>query len=459
MLRSLTTLLVLTGSALCQGLTFGNLYVVRVGDGSATLTSASTPTFVDEYTKTGTFVQTIAMPITQSGANYPLTNAGSSTSEGFLNQSTNGLYLTLAGYATAPGLAAVPTTAASATPRCVGSIFLSGAVDTSTTLTDAYGGGGAGNNGNIRSAVSDDGLQFWTSGNSLNSAGIRYVTLGGTTSVGINAGAPQNTRVAGIHNGQLYTSSSSQSNYGVIQVGTGLPTVGPATLSLLPGMATMSGPSIYDFWFADAVTLYCADDSAGQGGIKKFALIAGIWTLQYTLAAGQPCRGLTGTRAAGVTTLWATTGGSIIRVADTGPSATFSAIATAAPNTAFRGLRLLKRPSTVQRIPASCSPVEIDMAGNAEVGTDIVVTMINPVGTPLISYGLNLLMAPICGTCTLVHDLTFTVVGGQHVFSIPPNPSLAGIAVYAQGVDYLAPGGCTTPFLVTGTDGFVFTIQ
>jgi len=458
MLRTLTALIVLTASALCQGLTFGNLYVVRVGDGSAALSSVSTPTFVDEYTTTGTFVQTIAMPTAPSGANYPLTNAGSSTSEGFLNQSTNGLYLTLAGYATPPGLAAVPTTAASTTPRCVGSIFLSGAIDTSTTLTDGYNGGGAGSNGNIRSAVSDDGTQFWTSGTGASGAGIRYVTLGGTASVGINAGAPQNTRVVGIHNGQLYTSSSSTVYQGVCTVGTGLPTVGPETVTLLSGLPTASGPSVYDFWFADAVTLYCADDNT-QSGIKKFTLAAGTWTLQYTLAAGQACRGLTGTRAGGVTTLWATTGSSVITIADTGPTATFSAIATAGTNTAFRGIRLLKRPSTVQRIPASCSPVAIDMAGNAEVGTDIVVTMIDPVGIPLISYGLNLLLAPICGTCTLVHDLTFTVVGGQHVFSIPPNPTLAGIAVYAQGVDYQAPGGCTSPFLVTGTDGFVFTIQ
>lgn len=47
----------------------GNLVVVRIGDGSAALTSAGTAVFLDEYTPAGVFVQAVAMPTAVNGAN------------------------------------------------------------------------------------------------------------------------------------------------------------------------------------------------------------------------------------------------------------------------------------------------------------------------------------------------------------------------------------------------------
>src|SRR5204862_396716 len=53
-LRPLAGAAVLAAAALAQSpLTIGNLFVVRVGDGTAALSSASTATFVDEYTPGG----------------------------------------------------------------------------------------------------------------------------------------------------------------------------------------------------------------------------------------------------------------------------------------------------------------------------------------------------------------------------------------------------------------------
>ena len=75
--------------------TLGDLVVVRVGDGSAALSSAATATFLDEYTPGGVLVQTIPLPTALSGLNQPLTLSGSATSEGFLALSQNGLYLTM----------------------------------------------------------------------------------------------------------------------------------------------------------------------------------------------------------------------------------------------------------------------------------------------------------------------------------------------------------------------------
>ncbi|MFY9340881.1 MAG: hypothetical protein WAT39_00235 [Planctomycetota bacterium] len=446
--------------------TIGNLVVVRVGDGSAALTNASTATFLDEYTTAGVLVQSVPLPTTVSGSNQPFTNSGTSTSEGFLNLSTNGLYLTLAGYAVPPGLGAVPATAAATTPRCVARVDLTAIIDTSTTITDAYSGA-TGSNANPRAAVTADGTGFWTSGTAATNGGVRYVPLGAATTTAINSGAPQNTRVVGIYNGQLYTTSSSTGYYSVCAVGTGLPTLGGAVVSVLPGLPVASGPSAYDFWFADPQTLYIADDRvpavvpANGGGIHKYQLVGGTWTLQYVLQPVAGCRGLNGRRINGTTTLYATTaGGQLISVVDTGAGSTVNLLATAATNTAMRGVRFLPKPSTLQRLTGACGTTDIVATGTAETGTDVITTILNPIGVPFIGYGVTPNALPICG-CTVLHDYTVLLSGGQSVLAIPSNPTLFGVAIYVQGLDLFAPTSCTfSPFdLFTLTDGYVFTVQ
>src|SRR5262245_52851483 len=91
-------LLALVPTADASNFTPGNVVVVRVGDGSATLSNASTAVFLDEYSPSGTLVQTIVMPTAVAGSNNPLTNSGTATSEGYLNLSINGQYLIQAGY-------------------------------------------------------------------------------------------------------------------------------------------------------------------------------------------------------------------------------------------------------------------------------------------------------------------------------------------------------------------------
>ena len=71
------------------------------------------------------------------------------------------------------------------------------------------------------------------------------------------------------------------------------------------------------FFFADANTLYVADDRAtAAGGIQKWALAGGTWTLAYTLSPGTNvgCRGLSGTVDNGVVTLYATTTAALAQV-------------------------------------------------------------------------------------------------------------------------------------------------
>jgi len=351
-------LFILTTGAICinqlQGAAFnlGNLVVVQAGDGSAALNNASTAAFLKEFTTAGSLVQTINMPVAASGLNQPLTLSGSATSEGFLALSTDGQYLTLGGYGIAPGTTSVANTAVGTVNRVVGRVNLSGTVDTTTVLGDAYSGS------NIRSAVSTDGTSIWTAGNGGSglgaTAGTRYTTVGSTTSIQLNP-TTSNNRVVNIFDGQLYVSTASGTSFGISTVGTGLPTAaGSGGLTLLPGFPT-TGRSPYDFWFRDASTLYVADDgsAANLGGIQKWVESSGTWSLAYTLlntgSTTTGVRGLIGTvDDSGNTVLYGTTAASsannLISLIDTGAGSTASVLATAPVNTAFRGVEFIPVP-------------------------------------------------------------------------------------------------------------------
>lgn len=470
MIRQLFVLSAFTAAALAQQpFTIGNLVVVRVGDGTAPLTNASTATFLDEYTPAGVLVQTLAMPTTASGANQPFTNSGTATSEGFLNVSQNGVYLTLAGYAAAPGTAAIATSPASVVARVIARVDIGGVVDTTTTITDGYNGVPAvpptttTTNGNPRSAVSVDGLSYWCSGTGATAnAGVRYVQHGANTSLGLNAGGPTNVRVAGIYNGQLYATSASTVYQSVCAVGTGLPTTSGQPVSVLPGLPAASGPSAYDFWFADPQTLYIADDRAtaggGGGGVQKWTNVNGTWALQYILQPATGCRGVTGRRVNGVTTVYATaSNGQLVSFVDNGAGSPATVLATAPANTAFRGVRFLSKPTTLSRLPASCGAAGIQATGTGEVGTDVITTITGAQGIPFVGYGVTLFGLPFCG-CTIVHDYLVLLPTTQSTLAIPNNPALLAVSLYIQGLDLGGLGGCPNP-VFTLTDGYSFTIQ
>jgi hypothetical protein len=141
----------------------------------------------------------------------------------------------------------------------------------------------------------------------------------------------------------------SLSFHGTNLVGAGLPTTAGQTTVLLSGFdsSTTSPESAYGFFFADANTLYVADDRAlPNGGVQKWTFDGLTWTLQYTLngGLGAGCRGLTGSVSGGVVTLIATTGEAVstpnhvVIAQDQGAASAFSTIATTVPNTALRGI-------------------------------------------------------------------------------------------------------------------------
>jgi hypothetical protein len=441
--------------ALAQApLTPGNVLISRVGDGAAVLSNAATARFLDEYTPTGTFVQTIALPTAVSGANRALTDSGTATSNGFLTQSVDGRYLLTAGYDAAPGTAGVTATASTAVNRVIARIALDGTVDTSTALSDAYTAN------NFRGVASVDGNSFWTSGTgTAPTPGVRYVAaLGATTSTQLST-TVTNIRCINIFDGQLYCSTSSGAFQGVSSVGTGLPITSGETITLLNGFPTATGPSAYDFFFADANTVYVADDrNTAAGGIQKWTLSGGTWTLAYTLqpAASTGCRGLSGCVENGVTTLFATTSTAttqLVSVVDTGAGSLFSVLATAPTNTAFRDVQFVRTPAGLTYSGTACASNNgtptVGTAGGAPVtgNANFAITAGNAGpsafvifvlgGSPVLPVGL-----PVPGTpaCALIYVLPDVLPGGfadlagdaSTPIPIPANCSLGGAVLSAQ---------------------------
>lgn len=327
-----------------------NIVVVRIGAGVGALSNASTAVFLDEYTTAGVLVQTIAMPTSVSGLDFAFTNSGTATSEGQITLSTNLQYLILTGYNAAPGVASIAGTTSVANPRVVARVDASGVINTTTGITDAFSAN------NIRTGTSVDGTAFWTGGGN---SGVRYVTLGSSTTTQLNT-APTNIRSLNIFNGQLYGVSSSNPYFSVYTVGTGIPTTNGQTTTVLTGLPSVSGPSAYTYALSPAGdVLYICDDRAvaSGGGVQKWTLSGGTWSLAYTHIAGL---GTSGPRSLTVNwltanpTLIVTTNvsaaNSIAVTEDAGMASTFTTVATAGVNTVFRGISFT---------PNSVVPVEL----------------------------------------------------------------------------------------------------
>lgn len=323
--------------------------VVRVGDGVNPLGTGSSPVFLDEYSLTGVRARSISLPQSGSGANYPLTISGTSSSEGALSRSTDGHYVVLAGYGAAPFTAGIAGTAAASTPRVVARVDAAGMVDTSTALTNAY------DMTSVRGAATGDGSAFWVGGTgNTTTGGAYYATLGATMGTAI-AAMPPSERVINIFGGQLYASSGSGAFATVFTIGTGTPTTAGQTATALPGVPTATGT--YGFALVTAAesgfasdVLYVADDAATGGGIHKYTFnpTTSMWvaSLSATGLAGGT-RGLAAfVTTAGTVTLAATTSATSMNslVSCTDVSALTAPVCTtvtsATMNTIFRGVAL-----------------------------------------------------------------------------------------------------------------------
>ncbi|MBX7131729.1 MAG: hypothetical protein K1X67_03510 [Fimbriimonadaceae bacterium] len=356
---------ILAGAAFAAPFTPGNVVVTQIGDGAAAPTGAANQVYLKEYTLGGTLVQTIT--VNGTGSAPYLTMSGTATSEGFLT--LGGGYLWFGGYNAAVGTqggvavggagasTSIPNSGSSIITRVAGRCDMNGNVDLSTQLGDAW------NQSNIRS-ITSDGTTVWgcgTNGSGQNATGgVRSFVFGGTTSTQVSA-SPTNVRVVNIADGQLYGSASSGTHLGVFTVGTGLP-LGPGeTSTLLPGLPDTTGTgnaSVYDYAFVGGNTVYMCDDRsiANGGGLVKWTLNAGVWSLAYKLTSGLGTVGVRSIARIGgpdsapvfavITGEGSGAATRIMTITDDGSGLnSFLPVATSDTNTAFRGVEVIPAPS------------------------------------------------------------------------------------------------------------------
>jgi hypothetical protein len=309
----------------------GNLVVSVEGNGVHGATSVGTtytdnqasPLTLFQYQPVGTssvtYVNSLVLPQIGSGSNSVVSGEYGSSSEGTLQLSSNGAYLTIMGYGvnaaafnrdpgsyspnslnTALGQSGSQTGQGYiAVARVAALIDSNGNVNSSTALTGVF------NTNNPRSAFTVDGTGIYVSGQGTGndgdgSGGVFYATTGSTTATPITgldatgggAGTTlgQDTRDVQIVNGQLYVSTDTKEGKNsardyIATVGSGTPTttVGSPALSMLPGFGNSGGTgkeaitaatgnglntgaavnlSPEGFFFANATTLYVADSGS-----------------------------------------------------------------------------------------------------------------------------------------------------------------------------------------------------
>jgi hypothetical protein len=417
----------LPGLAQAAPFTPGNLVVARVGDGAAPLSNAATEVFLDEYTPGGTLIQTIGLPTSVSGLNRILTASGNNTAELGLTRSADGRYLVLTGYGAAPGTPAVAATTSADVARVIGRVAADGSFDTSTSAGSAFSGT------SIRAAATADGTSFYSVGGN---SGVQYQALGSAAATQL-AATPANIRSVNITQGNLYISLNTSPYIGLSQVGAALPTTAGQAATVLPGFPAMAvGASPYGFYLADLSAAvpgmdvaYVADDRTTAGGIQKWSLVAGSWVLNGTVAgsASSAVRGLSGTASGATVALAASSSTGLFFLEDTAgynaaPSlaALPAPVATAAANTAFRGLALA---------PVAPAPAIASFApAGGPVGTLVTLTGTNFTGATAVT--LNGVAAP---SFTVVDATTLT-------FAVPAGAGSGRIAVTTQGGTATSPG-------------------
>ncbi len=304
-------------------------------DGNFGITS---PIYIDQITTNGTLVNTLPVP-----TNLMVTSF-SSKSEMAINLSADGTALTMMGYiapvntidvsnSNTPEVYDPTNPAGSSYYRGVLQIGANGALQVTPTNTYPGNNGraavlanglyylvGNSNNGSGTPAnvVAAGGVQLATPGQAQTTAPLQIGNFSITQLTNPATGAPyaadklgkdNNYRGLTMFNNTLYVTKGSGSNgvdtvYQVGAAGT-LPTLATAAaapINILPGFPqaiarTAGANNIYPFgiWFANATTLYVADegdgvvaDAAGSAyaGLQKWTLFNGQWQLDYVLQKG-----------------------------------------------------------------------------------------------------------------------------------------------------------------------------
>jgi hypothetical protein len=369
-----------------------NLMVARVGDCAQPLSGSTGNTlYLDQYTTSGTYVNSLQVPDEGTGQAYgtgssssasmpfgspALLIAGSNVSprndagyEAFLSRAPNGRTLNFGGYCQAYPFAG---TDVSAEPggnggnnwRGIGTVDAYGYYALVWTNSGLYSGGN--HQIHVAADFNGNGTNFYTTGEAGSGNGLKCVSTSfepangsGLASV---AGSFAGTRVAQVINGNLVFSDGAAATNGLYAC-SGLP-VTTATAALLA--AETNSPM--DFTFSpDFQTIYIADNgafsgtSSAAGGIQRWDGSGsgpyGFPGYRYSYTLGTGTGSTAGARAltvdfsaartwgASVTgaALYVTTaeasGNRLLRIVDTGAASGATLLATAATNQMLAGVR------------------------------------------------------------------------------------------------------------------------
>ena len=300
----------------------GDLVVLRDGTGSGALSSAGTAIFLDQYTTSGAFVNSQAIPTTGSPA---LVNSGTAASEGQLSLSANGQYLVLAGYNVAAGTTGVAGSASSAFPAASPRWMQAGIIrwrpqppvfTAATTFAEAPATATA--TFGVLDLQPPVARFIWEPEHPLKF--LPPTALRSKTSAAIFFTAPPKARRA-------------------FMKFAGIPTSGIATPTLVLANATPS-----DFTFNANMTIAYVANTAG--GIQRYDFNGTSWTLSYTLDSGTGMNGVAVNFSGTDPLIYATTedGKNLIEITDAGSGSAATTLDTAGANEAFRGLDFSPQP-------------------------------------------------------------------------------------------------------------------
>ena len=311
-----------------QPFTPGTLVVLCLGNGTTALSAVAAPLSLVEYTDKGDSIQSVIIP---NSGSFKLTTAGSSTGEGYMSLSQDGYYLTIPGYDAVSGTTGIATSTSATANRKLFRIDNSLnvlQVASTTAFSGASIRGGTYFNNN-----------FWATGSGgtpASAGGLQYFGTG--TAAQITTTNSTNLRAVAIFNNQLYYTTGSGTT-GLYSVGTGMPTAGGITCTLV-----VADASPYCFSINPAGNIcYLANDAA-TGGIRKFTKTGTTWSLAYTLSVGTSvgARGLTVDWNGPAPIIYATTtetsANKLVTIIDNGSTSPFTILATSSTNKIFRGV-------------------------------------------------------------------------------------------------------------------------
>lgn len=319
-----------------------NIVVIRVGDGEQALTINGNSIALDQYTPSGSYVNTVNIP--DSGAsgmtaigwdNINGVNAGSTTGS-CLTRSLDGRFMVVAGYNTnlSYGASLALSTAASV-PRGIALVDSYAQYSLAVSSTDPIY-----NQTFWRAGVTDGTNNYW---GASGVAGTYYFGFDAAP-VLVQSTLP-NLRSMGLFNGDIYCASAAGATPGILKL-TGMPTTAVAPPLLFAGST-----GTFDLMVSpNGNLIYVTDQRAvsNSGGVQRWDFDGMNWTLTYTLNTGFGNLGpryVTADFSGANPVLYVTSNDQtfdnnrIIMVTDTGAGSAGVTLVRAGVNQTFRGLR------------------------------------------------------------------------------------------------------------------------